>query len=155
MWEKGREEGENFRVGLLLLQVSKMSLESTWDVYFQKQNIWERLGPVQRPDELGATKEQNKKDKAYVKAGTWAPNLRVSGFLGRRVSLILLGWPFGLSQGFSVLTSPTIRSCPRRALAEGLESGSGQPKEDCTRVGFDGLSCPRTSSCWSSISKST
>lgn len=38
------------------------------------------MGPVERPDELGATTEQNEKAEGYVKAGTWAPKLKVSGF---------------------------------------------------------------------------
>jgi len=44
------------------------------------RNMWERLGPVERPDKLGATTEQNEKAEGYVKAGTWAPKLKVSGF---------------------------------------------------------------------------
>lgn len=82
----------------------------------------------------------------------------VLGHLGSRclVSQNLLLWPFGLPQGFSVLTPPTIRSCPRKALVEeGFESSSGQPRENRIRVGSDGMSCPRPASCWSSVSKSS
>lgn len=115
--------------------------EKGWDL-FGEQRSW---GPLK-----GRTREPKDMSKlvlGHLSSRVW--------FLTRRVSLILLGWPFGLFQGVSVLTPPTIRSGPSRALAEGFESGSGQPTEDHTRVGFDGLSCPRPASCWSSIPKSS
>lgn len=81
----------------------------------------------------------------------------VLGHLSSRclVSQNLLVWSSGLSQGFSVLSPPTSRSCPRRALTEGFESSSGQPREDGRRVGFDGLSCPGPACCWSSGSQAS
>lgn len=83
MWERRREEGgELFRAGLLLLSVSKMSLEApTLETYFQNQNIWERLGPFQRLDKSGDTSEkQNYTTEGNVKASTQPPKLKISGF---------------------------------------------------------------------------
>lgn len=54
--EGGEDGGELCRVGLLLLSVSKMSLEPpTLDSYFQNRSIRGRLGPFQRQDKLGNT----------------------------------------------------------------------------------------------------
>lgn len=47
---------------------------------------------------------------------------------------------------------PTCQVLPWRALADGFES-SGHPKEEPTKVCFDGLSCPRFGSGWPSICK--
>lgn len=129
MWERGREEGgELFRAGLLLLSVSKMSLEApTLETYFQNQNIWERLGPFQRLDKSGDTaKSRITQRKGMSKL---VPSHLSSRFL---VSQILLEWPFGLSRGSSTLTPPTRRLCPGRALAGGFANSSGHPKGDFT-----------------------
>lgn len=120
-----------FRIRIFKIRES----EKAWDLF-------------QRMDKLGDTAKGNRQLKGMSKL---VPSHLNSRFL---VSQILLEWPFSLSQGFSTRTPPTTRSCPGRALADGFKSSSGHPK-DSTRVGFDGLFCPRPSNFWSSISKVT
>lgn len=99
--------------------------------YLRKVGTFSETGQVR-----GHREKENNTAEGNVKAGIQPPKIKVSGF-SDPARMIL--WPLPrLPNTHSSYT----QSCPGRALADGFENSSGRPKEDFTRVGFDGLSCP-------------